>query len=270
MTPKERDCSLHLFNTTSDSPDAQTMFRTALDTGDLYRIGIATHCYSDTWAHQNFVGFKHSFGDLKGLIPWILPSIGHADFQHQPDIPNLKWTDPRLLKKNSTVTNRKRFLLAARSIFTAFAKRNGLDDIDIRWANLAEQLGRAIGDDCSGVKHCLRGQAQRIAAYREICPEMPDYNEKSWLEATADPVVSRFQRFGDRFWRWASTWSKVGPFAKAYWPKRFRVRRFRANNGFQQSHWFRFQEAVKNHQSYVMNSLKDRYDQIQVAVGDLL
>ena len=173
------DGALHLFNTTPDSAMARQMFEAALDTSDLCRIGIATHCYSDTWAHQNFVGFKHAFAEQDGLLARATPNIGHADFQHKPDIPNLEWTDPRLLEQNATVSNKKRFLLAARSIFTAFAERNGLEDCEGRWALLAAELGRAIGNDCPEVKRCSKGKADRIAAYRKRCTDMPEYDDRN-------------------------------------------------------------------------------------------
>ena len=264
------DGALHLFNTTPDSPDAQKMFKAALDSGNLHRIGIATHCYSDTWAHQNFVGFKHAFGGIEGMLQKVVPNIGHADAEHRPDIPNLEWTDPRLLKDKATVRNRRRFLLAARSIFTAFAEQNGLDDIETRWADLAERLGRAIGDDCPDVKKCKQTQANRVAAYRSICPDIPEYDEHKWVADATAPTASLFRQLGNFLWRKASEWRWIGAFLKAYWPTWFRARTFRAKDGFRESDWFRFQEAVKAHQVYVMDLHKDRYEQIGAAVQKVL
>ena len=267
---KRSDGSLHLFNTTPDSSDAAEMFKTALDKGDLYRTGIATHCYSDTWAHQNFVGFKHAFGGMDGLLEKATPNIGHADAQHQPDIPNLEWTDPRLTAANSTISNRKRFLLAARSIFTMFAQRNGLVDIEPLWAELAERLARAIGDDCSDIKQCNRERSARITAYGELCPDMPAYEEQAWQIDAMQPVSSWWQRIGDKLWRTVGLCPKVGSIAKAYWPKWFRIRTFRAKDGFGESHWFKFQQAIKQHQEYVMDLQDNRYQQIDAALKDAL
>ncbi len=61
---KRIDGALHILNTTPDSEHAKTMLADALNTGNLYRIGLATHCYADTWAHQNFIGIKHAFGSM--------------------------------------------------------------------------------------------------------------------------------------------------------------------------------------------------------------
>ena len=59
---------------------------------------------------------------------------------------------------------------------------------------------------------------------------------------------------------------KVGSLAKAYWPKSFRIRKFKTKKGFLESHWHGFQEAAKLHQDYVMDLLDDRYQQIGAAV----
>lgn len=56
---QRRDGKMHLLNTTPNSGHANEMIDEAFKAGDdtaLYRIGIASHMYVDTWAHQNFVG----------------------------------------------------------------------------------------------------------------------------------------------------------------------------------------------------------------------
>lgn len=273
-TARRNDGVLHIFNTTPDSANARRMFRAAMDSGDLCRIGIAAHCYADTWGHQNFVGVRHVFNKQKGLLPRLLripiimltPSIGHADFQEQPDIPNLQWTDRRLLGPNRAVDNKQRFMAASREIFRAFAARNGLKNIEQRWEELAGQLSSAIGEGSSSVAKCRCERVKRIEAYRAICPEMPEYCQKKWLDEAATPTVGRFIQFCDRMWLRASSWMilgfDLGVIVKNYWPKWMRMRMFTARPGFMQSDWLRFQEAVKAHQWLVLNMLLDRYQQI--------
>ncbi len=262
---RRRDCALHLFNTTPDSPKARDMFLAALNSGDLYRIGIATHCYSDTWAHQNFVGLRHSFGDGKGLLVKAKPTIGHVDFTHRPDIPNHEWLDHRLLEQNENVSNKKRFLLAAKSIFTAFAQHNDLEhNIQKTWSELEQQLSHAIGETCSNLKQCKKGKIGRIKAYRNICPEMPEYDRKAWQVEAMRPIAGHTQRKIDLFWQ------RIPPLLKAYLPTRCRIRLFKANDNFFKTDWHFFQEGVKAHQKYVMGLHNDRYQQIGAPLQRIL
>ena len=203
------DGTQHIFNTTPNSENARKMFTAALKSGDIYRIGIAAHCYADTWAHQNFVGFKHGFNLQKGVIQrliripvmMLVPGIGHAEFQEQPDIPNLRWVDRRLAGPQRMISNKQRFLDACEALFTCFAEHNGLDDIKQRWATLAAELDNAIGDESESVAKARGKKAKRISAYRAICPDMPQYDEKQWLMDAAEPMVSKFVKRCDRLWQ---------------------------------------------------------------------
>ena len=60
----------------------------------LYRIGIATHSYVDTWAHQNFAGWYDYYNNV-GLDP--KPDIRHSDGEHHPDWINHSWVDDSLV-----------------------------------------------------------------------------------------------------------------------------------------------------------------------------
>jgi hypothetical protein len=57
----------------------------ALETNNLYQIGVATHSYVDTWAHQNFIGYYNEFNSMAGVLEKMAPNIGHADASHNPD-----------------------------------------------------------------------------------------------------------------------------------------------------------------------------------------
>ncbi|NLF29536.1 MAG: hypothetical protein GX591_01470 [Planctomycetes bacterium] len=263
---RRADGAMHLFNTTAGAPAARRALQTALDSGDVHRIGIAAHALADTWAHQNFVGFEHAFNDGRGLLARLTPTIGHADFQHRPDLPTLVWSDHRLLHDSRRISNKDRFMLAAGALFTAFAAHNGLDDVEGRWAALAGDLGRAIGTPHPGARRCVRGRRARLAAYRTLCPDLPPYDDRRWLRQAASPLARWPRRLGDRLWRLASRWPLVGGLLKAYWPTWGRVRTFRATDAFEGSHWHRFQDAVKCHQAFVMEQLKPLYEQIGAAV----
>ena len=114
---RRKDGHMHLLNTTPNSVLSQRMIAGALDTGNLYRIGIASHTYVDTWAHQNFVGLNDSFNGFPGNM---VPNLGHSDAFLYPDRVGRKWTDPRLL--NTEIDNNERFILAAENLFYQYSR----------------------------------------------------------------------------------------------------------------------------------------------------
>ncbi|OGT97420.1 MAG: hypothetical protein A2079_01750 [Geobacteraceae bacterium GWC2_48_7] len=62
--------------------------------GGLYRLGVMTHAFVDTWAHQNFIGWFNDFNEIGSNI---IPNVGHADAMHHPDWVGHRWNDQRLL-----------------------------------------------------------------------------------------------------------------------------------------------------------------------------
>ena len=112
----------HYFTTIPNSANAQKFFNAALKSKDLYKIGVATHAYADTWAHQNFLGYRHRLNGKKGF--GIMPNIGHADFIHEPDKVHNIWRDPRLKKTYYEIDNDDRFLDASKAIFARFWRYN--------------------------------------------------------------------------------------------------------------------------------------------------
>lgn len=262
LPARRADGALHLFNTTPDSTRVREIFQEALASNNLYRLGIAAHCYADSWAHQNFIGFRHAFGRGKGMLARITPTLCHADFRHKPDLINLCWQDRRLLKSALPCRNKQRFLEAAREIFLQLAKYKGQENPARDWEDLQAELSGAIGSECTGVRESLRGCSQRLAAYRRLCPEMPDYDPDIWLSSALTPLASWWRRLGDWLWHRMAALPAVGSFFKAYWPQFLRVRRFRSCFGFNNSHWYGFQEAVKAHQQYALELYADRYAQL--------
>ena len=258
---KRIDGTLHILNTTPDSENAKTMLTEALNTGNLYRIGLATHCYADTWAHQNFIGIKHSFGDmgLKG-IKKLLPNIGHAEAEHKPDIPNLVWDDNRLVEPYNLVNNKERFLEAAEAIFKRYCDYNN-SDFEQRWSVLKGKLAEAVGNCSAGVRRCNIRRYWRVYKYKQICPEMPDYDEKEWLNKA---VRITWRWFGERFYQWTNL---ILSMARTIYcrvsrkPEKVKLRGS-AKDGFGESDWLKFQEAVKEHQESVLKMLEPIYMQM--------
>jgi len=217
---KRTDNRIHEFNTTANSKNANILMDAALQTGDLYRIGICTHCYADTWAHQNFVGWEDDFNSIFGILEMIIPNIGHADAGFKPDIPNLSWEDKRLIQKNRNVNNKWRFLEAAKNIFSRFFHYADVkvtsEIIATEWNHLETAISTAIGKESYTEK---REDTERIERYRIIAKDVPDYDKQLW-------------------------------FNKAITKKELSKK-----PDFQNSHWYKFQEAVKEHQQLAFETI---------------
>ncbi|MDY6844735.1 MAG: DUF6765 family protein [Thermodesulfobacteriota bacterium] len=110
------------YSTTPNSNNARKLLKTALNSKDLYRIGISLHTYADTWSHQNFTGYEE---DWNSVFTWhspyraIVPNIGHADVGHYPDEISTTWSDHRLEKPARKIHNRERAFEATKCIYQA-------------------------------------------------------------------------------------------------------------------------------------------------------
>lgn len=92
-----------------NSPIAQAMMKRVIEVKDrphaLHRLGIASHVFVDTFAHQGFVGQRTNMNNASEIIDStrsklkenILPNVGHARVDTYPDRPYLRWqyTDSR-------------------------------------------------------------------------------------------------------------------------------------------------------------------------------
>ncbi len=229
---KRKDGLLHIMTTTPNSENVNNLMDIALKNGNLYRIGIATHCYVDTWAHQNFAGYDHKFNSMRGFVEMIAPDIGHADAGHKPDIINRIWMDKRLVIGDRLIHNKKRCLEAAKYLFEKYKKyidpKAKKRDIENAWNDLNRRLSRAIGKEA---KVGSEGRSRRINNYLNIARDMKKYRKDAW-------------------------------FNKAIRKTGFLGRVLRKKKDFNNSHWFRFQEAVQDHQDDAIALLDSIFKQI--------
>jgi hypothetical protein len=58
------------YSTRPNSGNAQKLLKAALNSGNPYRIGIAVHTFADTWSHQNFTGYQE---DWNSVFTWRSP-----------------------------------------------------------------------------------------------------------------------------------------------------------------------------------------------------
>jgi len=210
----------------------------------LYRIGIASHSYVDTWAHQNFVGWYDDFNHI-GFD--IKPNIGHADGEHHPDWVSHKWTDSRLVEPE--ISNKHRFLSAAKELFKKYCdhlKKDGREDNTRKWGSLQKELNKLQGITYSGSSSEYK--EDRIQRYGESLKFLEEFDERAWFDEAIDTEVrgikdtheglkAKFTLFEDKyFWR----------------------KEINKNN----THWFKFQEAVKAHQKFALKRLSPLFTQM--------
>lgn len=174
------------FNTTPNSPTANRIIDATFATNDYYQIGIACHAYVDTWAHQNFVGFKDDFNKFTGFIDALIPNIGHADAKTKPDLPRLIWNDERLLAPS--VSNKARFLDAASHLYAKLKRfvSPGSPDLEADRQSLIHDLDTAIGDDAEEDE----ASKERLVGYGQLAGQnaygnttIPVYKPKAWFTA---------------------------------------------------------------------------------------
>ena len=247
-TAWRKDGQMHWLNTTPDSQNARRILDTALETDNLCRIGL--HGYADTWAHQNFTGYYNDFNAMTGPLNPGIFSIGHAEAFHNPDWAALVWKDKRLI--NSRSDNKTRFLDAARHMLTTLAThtdpqmpQNELQKRETELTVTAD-LDRAIGTKDPSNDF----SKQRITRYEELAQRKP-YGQEAmkpcdpddWMDQAVNEDVRGLRDRSDLF---LTRWD---PLTDIYtWKDR---------KNYKQTHWHRFQQAVKHHQDETLAILKE-------------
>lgn len=236
------------FVTIPNSKNAQYLMDAALKSKDLYRIGIAVHAYADTWAHQNFLGYKDKLNARKGglgkAIGKVIPDLGHAEFFHEPDKVHNKWRDERLTTENSEIDNDERFLEAAKEIFIRLYRyknpqagaRQAADQY--LQLNIEAKLRDAM-DECYMMG---ASEGARISAYKKICPELRlakyAYDKNAWRYAAIEKKDFEIDLF-DKYW---------------------------GKENFHDSDWYKFQLAVEAHKDLAMKKFRPLFERAGFAV----
>ena len=234
---RRRDGKMHLLNTTPDNEIANLLLDKAFDASEdtrLYRIGIASHAYADTWAHQNFVGWYDYFNSV-GLN--IKPDIGHSDAEHHPDWVAHRWEDCRLLEEE--VDNTERYLEATEKLyhkFKTFNENRLKRNVNLTWEELYGKLVRGFGTSFSGSHN--EYHEDRLNFWRKQASWLGDFDERVWLE---DAMQIKVRGFKDSKEGILSTFTLIKD--EFFWKDPAQKER---------TDWYRFQEAVKEHQSYAI------------------
>lgn len=244
-----KDGMMHWLNCTPGSTNAQKMFDAALATVDLHRIGIAAHVFADTWAHQNFTG---SYCDINGRYTKQGFDVGHAQFGHQPDEPALVWHDDRLLR--GVVDNRSRFLDAAKQLFLRLLRHMEPGVSQDHAAAEAQALRNDLSHDIGPLDLENKLAAERAARFRARAATppyggaaLPDYDAGAWFEEAVHERVRglkdrSLELYGIDLRRWLDFW-----FTDLY--------TWKDPDRYQETNWYRFQVAVKDHQRETLEIL---------------
>lgn len=239
-----RDGKLHLLNTTPNSENAKKIMNETMALNCLYRLGISLHVLADTWSHQNFIGCKdYVNADYAIAIKKLIPNIGHADFLHQPDEVALKWSDNRLIPSHAEVRNKKRMLVACKECFSWLIKYKDKDvtpvDIDNKWADIFVELSDAMGDEYEGCDH---HKDRRISKYKKLIGDsFKEYEDEGWFNES----ISTKKKF------------RIFPFPR-------KVREYSFKKDYSKKHWYKYQESVKKHQTYVRTILDEKLEKMEI------
>lgn len=233
---RRRDGAVDPRAVTPDGPIVRELMVAALKTNDPYRIGIAAHCFADSWAHQNFSARLDPFNALDPKSP--LPAVGHLQAFRAPDDPCGAWEDTRLIEGHSRVTNADRFRQAARKLYRYFRTylRMGFEDEDFVLATL-ERIW-APGLDAKSARYDLM-----------IDAEIPEYDRKRWLleagirdETTSEAPFSGYDKL---LWLKNEVAHRIGAGKDA--------RDVEASEAFWASDYYRWNEAAIAHKALALS-----------------
>lgn len=243
---RRKDGKMHHLNTTPDSENGRAIFDSALKSGDLYRIGLVCHSYADSWAHKNFVGSFDHFNIMWG--PFKL--LGHVAAFARPDQVNLVWDDQRLISSLSRIDNNPKFFEAAGTIFKKLRKNLDPAVSDSALEAEMEQLLNDLNWAVSANGPSKRLRKARIERYRAISKkeryggvEIEKYDMDKWMDEAVNENIRGFRIRSKR---------AIVRFIKGYLSEampRFEDHyTWKDPANYRQTHWYRFQEAVKAQQ----------------------
>jgi hypothetical protein len=220
-----------------NSEPAKRLLVEALRTKNLYRVGLALHTFSDTWAHQNFTARNEDWNRLAARNR--LPSPGHAHAGTAPDLWLAEWEDARL--ENPRVNNKRRFAECAAKVYRYLCTYRGKDFRQDE-AAVAAELGSLI--------EAGRGRDSvddRMTEFT-LALDLEPYEKTSWLDealespSQASTTMERWKVLGEELLGKAG----MGP-----------PRRLRAYSGFENSHLGQWLRAADEHRRLAKSLVRE-------------
>ena len=91
----------------------------AIESGGMYRVGVALHAYQDSFSHRDFSGVREDWNSVYDTFDprSIAPNIGHAEVGGVPDDYDGEWHDHRFKQRRM---NRRDFIACYRFLRTIF------------------------------------------------------------------------------------------------------------------------------------------------------
>lgn len=244
-TARRKDGTLHLLNTTPDNKNVNSLMNYALKSNNLYRLGIASHAYCDSWSHQNFVGYYTDFNSMKGVLEKSVPNIGHSDARHKPDQVSLVWRDERLISRNVIIDNNKRFMRAAEELLNYFSKYNNKTIKD------RKEFIKKLRDISS-----IKGNSYFIKNKRK-----EEYNNLS-IKLSGD-IIPKYKQY-----KWFNDAVINETNSSVFLPNLnfSNIKYLWKNRNYQKSSYYKFCEAIKCHQKTAANLFKSNtYNNLQLS-----
>ncbi len=229
VASKRIDGQINRLATSPSSTLSNQLMEWALAEADPYLIGIASHTFADTWAHQNFTGTFDGFNGFSQWTKHLIPNIGHADALHAPDIPNATWYDSRL--QEASISNSLRFAQAGRSLFLYYAKA--------KWQE--HKAASAAAEFYDWLLITLQSSPQeRMVRYMQLAHELtgyslPKYNPYQWINIALTLEYAYNTELG---WHVVYKWR---------------------NRLYKSSSWYKFQQAAKILKRFVLPLISDRF-----------
>ncbi|MBN2739220.1 MAG: hypothetical protein JXR70_19735 [Spirochaetales bacterium] len=247
-----KDGKLHLLNTTPNSPNVEKMLDEALATGNLYRIGIALHAYADTWCHQNFVGTFDHYNTYNDTIRRMIPGIGHACALTHPDMVSLLWEDDRLVNSQRLINNNQRILEAGFHVFRKLKAHKSAktdDGVQKDWEPIKNQLQKIMGGLTIHPHVSEKGAKSRVKKYKELLKpnNFREYNRNQWFDQA---VIRKIRFIKDKATNFGT---------RVIFPDRYSKK-----PDFETSHWYRFQEGIKEHQAASLKILDSLFQRMEL------
>jgi len=222
--------------TTENSANANRLLDKALLSEDLYRTGIALHTYADTWSHQRFTAFEEKWNQV---LEWyedfkaLAPNIGHADVWHLPDQICKTWRDHRF--NEPPVVNKDRAFDAAEKIYEKlYTERKGTP-----WADIRDDIEKIINLDEIGDSDEKKVYDERKRRIEGFIGEPLDYDKNKWVADVIGFELEKSEKYDPA--------DPLGLKGEKLIPRNIHLK-----DGFENTHWYKFQVAAKIQLSEVL------------------
>jgi len=249
---------IHKIICTPDSPVARDMVRQCIldqhRSYGLHRLGVTMHVYADTWAHQGFAGVLHEINEvedavettdsgvfsilgdfLRDILDDAIPPLGHGRANVFPDMPFLSWRYTNGIGQTIQRNNTDDFCTASEQLCMAM-KRYIADDPDA---------------DVSGIANVDMQHLQQLFSQTRL--ESGEERHAVWLAAIADgafsfgPETISYKARGKGSWKDDALGTSYDMPVHSY------------KEGFLNSDWKMFHDAVQAHRFYVIHDLLPAY-----------